>query len=57
MKLTGRTRYRTTWRGKLILQVECSCDHSADLNGSGYYDFWTTTYWRDATFADISVSN
>jgi len=53
MKLTGRTRYRTNWRGKLILQVEFSRSYCHDLNGSGYYDEGTTTHWRDATAEDL----
>lgn len=55
--LTGRTRYRskTNWRGKeqLILQVEYSNFHMKDLNGSGYYDEWTTMHWRDAQTIDF----
>lgn len=54
MKLTGQTRYRSGWRGKLILQVEYSCHHIKDLNGSGYYDDWSTRHWRDATIQDLS---
>ncbi|WP_312411997.1 hypothetical protein [Shinella sp.] len=53
MKLTGRTRHRTNWRGKLILQVEYTAFHMKDLNGSGYYDEWTTTHWRDAKVEDV----
>jgi len=53
MKLTGRTRYRSNWRGKLILQVEYSQHHVKDLNGSGYYDDWDTLHWRDARPEDL----
>lgn len=53
MKLTGRTRYRTNWRGKLILQVEFTRRYCHDLNGSGYYDEGETTHWRDAKAEDI----
>lgn len=53
MKLTGRTRFRTNWRGKLILQVEYTAFHMKDLNGSGYFDEWTTTHWRDAKVEDV----
>lgn len=53
MKLTGRTRYRTNWRGKLILQVEYSQNHTRDLNGSGYFDDWDTLHWRDAKATDL----
>lgn len=53
MTITGRTRYRTNWRGKIILQVEYTRFYFHDLNGSGYYDEGHTTHWRDATAADI----
>lgn len=46
-------RYRSTWRGKLVLQIEVTKNHSIDLNGSGYFEDWTTQNWRDATFADV----
>lgn len=39
--LTGKTRYRTTWRGKVVLQVEEA-------------GRWGNT-WRDATLADITT--
>lgn len=55
MKLTGRTRYRTNWRGKLILQVEYTQHYCNDLNGSGYYDQWDANYWRDASLKDVNV--
>lgn len=50
-KLTGRVRYRTTWRGKLILQVEES------LSTARYPDD-THEYkdWRDATVSDMVVA-
>lgn len=53
MKLTGRTRYRSNWRGKLILQIEYSLHHVRDLNGTGYYDEWDTLHWRDAKATDL----
>ncbi len=53
MKLTGRTRYRTNWRDKLILQVEYTQHYCHDLNGSGYYDEGHTTHWRDAKAEDL----
>lgn len=51
--LTGRTRYRSSWRGKLILQVEYKQHYFNDLNGSGYYDEGFTTHWRDAKVEDL----
>ncbi|UOK71686.1 hypothetical protein [Ancylobacter polymorphus] len=39
--VTGKTRYRTNWRGKVVLQVEVA-------------GRWGNT-WRDATLADIST--
>lgn len=53
MNLTGRTRYRSNWRGKLILQVEYTRYYCHDLNGSGYYDEGHTTHWRDAKAEDL----
>lgn len=53
--LTGKTRYRTTWRGKVVLQVEEAAGYCHDLNGSGYYDTGTYKFWRDATLADITT--
>lgn len=45
--LTGRTRYRQNWRGKLILQVEFN--DSAWL-GHSVHRFHA---WRDARLSDI----
>lgn len=53
MKLTGRKRYRTSWRGRLVLQVEYTRYYCRDLNGSGYYDEGHTTHWRDAKAEDL----
>lgn len=50
--LTGRTRYRRGWFGRLILQVEFSQRYVRDLNGSGYYDSGLITKWRDARVDD-----
>lgn len=51
IKLTGKVRYRTTWRGKLILQVEES------LSTSRYPDdIHEYTAWRDATVSDMIVT-
>lgn len=50
-KLTGNIRYRTTWRGKLILQVEES------LSASRYPDdIHEYTAWRDATLSDMVIT-
>jgi len=46
--LTGKTRYRRNWRGKMILQVEEKFHHMDDLGGSGYYDEYDSLRWRDA---------
>lgn len=54
--LTGRYRYRTNWRGKLILQVEYTLNHCNDLNGSGHYDEWQTQNWRDAKVTDVPLN-
>lgn len=51
-KLTGNIRYRTTWRGKMILQVEES------LSASRYPDdTYEYTAWRDATVSDMVVTS
>lgn len=39
--LTGVIRYRTSWRGKLILQVEYEFPHQGHFR------------WRDATERDV----
>ena len=50
--LTGNTRYRTNWRGKLILQVEETIQ-SYDWRGGGSYspEFLR---WRDAAVEDLT---
>jgi hypothetical protein len=49
-KLTGRTKYRSTWRGKLILQVEeewsDDCLYSGPRNSG--------KLWRDARTEDLA---
>lgn len=59
MTLTGKTRHRVHkplfGTALLVLQVEYTRDHSRDLYGSGYYDYWTTSHWRDATLDDVRV--
>ena len=49
--LTGNTRYRTNWRGKLILQVEEAYHSFApypEMDGMNF------THWRDARVEDLS---
>jgi len=51
MKLTGKKRFRTTWRGKLVLQVQCSYTYT-------YHPSLVceTRYgWRDAKLVDVST--
>jgi len=33
----------------VILEKRVVRNHMKDLNGSGYYDEWTTTHWEPAT--------
>lgn len=51
-QLTGNHRYRSNWRGKLILQVEEKFLRSAYVNE---VEFWTETKWRDATWFDLQT--
>ena len=52
MKLTGETRYRSGWRGKLILQVE---ETGIQYENCGaYVDSARVRYWRDAKVDDLS---
>ena len=54
---TGKTRHRTGWGGKLILQVEVQAyegswfDGWDMVDGKGWY-----TYWRDAELSDLSTT-
>ncbi|PRA46676.1 hypothetical protein [Brucella pituitosa] len=51
MKLTGRTRYRTNWRGKLILQVE---EAGIEVDYDLYHvESHNVTSWRDAKVVDL----
>lgn len=64
MKLTGNIRYRTTWRGKLILQVEVTWRiqdlatvrplYKAEWNVEPRYTNFTK--WRDATTEDLTAA-
>lgn len=51
-RLTGRTRYRLTFFGKVVLQVEVA-HQSSRMNpfSKEYGPVYTT--WRDATMADM----
>ena len=57
--LTGRTRIRAGWRGKIILQVELKHPNPAGVpRGRGSSDPWADGYflkYRDATFADLQA--
>ena len=52
-QLTGNHRYRSNWRGKLILQVEETLQRSAYVVNE--IEFWTETKWRDATLFDLQT--
>ncbi len=49
-KLTGRTRHRAGWRGRLVLQVEYSY-RTYFSPDAGYSP--EDTAWRDATVKDV----
>jgi hypothetical protein len=49
MKLTGKMRFRTTWRGKLILQVQ----YSYTFTFTSTLVCETRYEWRDAKLKDI----
>lgn len=51
MKLTGKCRYRSTFFGKLVLQVQYSREYST----CGGYDSETALEWRDAKIQDLNV--
>lgn len=50
-RLTGEVRLRSTWTGKLILQVEEKRSHFDHQLG----DSSILTYWRDAVAADLLI--
>lgn len=52
--LTGRTRYRLGWRGRLILQVE-HATHHRQSSGWVVYPPYMISEWRDATVADLTT--
>lgn len=49
MKLTGEIRFRTTWTGRLVLQVQYFYLSSAYGNIASHHG------WRDAKLADLKV--
>lgn len=49
-KLTGKSRYRTSWCGQIILQVEVHDRWFIMFKG-----WQEKTVWRDATVKDLSV--
>lgn len=51
-KLSGNTRYRRTWWGKRVLQVEEWVLVSVDGNFTTWYGVW-----RDATEVDCFTNN
>lgn len=49
--ITGRTRYRLGWRGKVVLQVQCWERQWTAGRWPGAAP-WAER-WRDATFRDV----
>lgn len=49
-------RLKRTLFGRFVLQVKEIRNHTRDLNGSGYYDEWTSEHWRKATLEEASQS-
>jgi hypothetical protein len=52
MRLTGRTRYRLGWFGKVILQVEEACITAGPGRPQPGRDFVRYS-WRDARLTDV----
>jgi hypothetical protein len=53
--LTGRIRYRSTWLGKLVLQVEmqsCQMPLSVEIAPGSIVEV-PIYYWRDAKAIDL----
>lgn len=50
MNRTGNIRYRTNWRGQLIVQIEWLF-HKLDLHGFSE----DVVVWRDAQVTDLEV--
>lgn len=52
-RLTGRTRVRRGWFGKLILQLEHEWDEHTSADAGNYdHEWYTEREWRDATIED-----
>lgn len=49
--LTGRTRFRSSWRGKLVLEVQFLESRESGIDGRLIPD--KTFQWRDATTQDL----
>lgn len=49
-RLTGRTKYRETWFGRLVLQVEVCTTYISPVDE---YD-WFDISWRDARAEDFT---
>lgn len=49
-----RTRYRRTWRGKLVLQVEAMVPYNYDPATDNHEPQYTGK-WRDATLEDLGL--
>lgn len=52
--LTGKTRYRLGWRGRLVLQVEYT-ERRAMAGGWVVPKPYTVRCWRDATVEDLQA--
>ncbi len=58
INLTGRTRYRVGWFGRLIVQVEYATRQPhAGTEGRGTDWLWTGREWRDARCEDFTRSD
>jgi hypothetical protein len=51
MTLTGKCRYRSTFFGKLVLQVQYSSEYASHNDMETY----TVLRWRDAKLQDLNV--
>jgi len=45
-------RLRRTVFGTFVLEVQETRHHITDLNGSGYYDEYSSKHWRKATLQE-----
>lgn len=51
-KPTGNRRYRISWRGRLVLQVEMA-ERTGHTSGPDHVWTGSDTRWRDATVYDL----